>query len=134
MARLGAKHLPLVAVVVALSSVIAVAQQSSAQRAPITSEEQSLTGTVTCAGRITHQYTCQRNQTQQTCTLDCVQRGSEFVLMVGDKPYTLDVDWRNVQSFAGGNATVAGVLAGDRLHVRTVSNAKLKSASYAAGE
>jgi hypothetical protein len=111
------KNLSLVVVVVALTSAVAMAQsQASAVR--------SLTGTVTCEGRVTHLYTCQRNQTQQTCTLACVQRGSRFVLMVGDKFYPLEGDSRELETYAGGKATVTGTALGDRIEVQTASNAK----------
>lgn len=74
------KQLTLVAAVVAvvaLASVFATAQAAESQA----SGERSLTGTVTCEGLITHRYTCQRNQTRQTCTLACVEQESKFVLM-----------------------------------------------------
>ena len=114
------KQLILAVTVVALASALGVAQVAQSQ-AP---EEQSLTGTVTCEGRITHHYTCQRNQTQQTCTLDCVQQGSRFVLMVGDKLYLLEGDSRELEAYAGGKATVTGVSVSDRIEVQTASNAK----------
>jgi len=110
------KNLSLVVTVVALASALAMAQS----QAPV---RQSLTGTVTCEGRVMHHYTCQRNQTQQTCTLACVQQGSSFVLMVGDKPYLLEGDSRDLRAYAGGKATVTGVAMNDRIEVQTASNA-----------
>jgi hypothetical protein len=113
------KHLSLVVAVVALASAFAMAQSAQSQ-APV---GQILTGTVTCEGRVTHHYTCQRNQTQQSCTLDCVQQGSMFVLMVGDKPYLLEGDSRDLRAYAGGKATVTGVAVNDQIEVQTASNA-----------
>jgi hypothetical protein len=111
--KLGA----LVGAVVALASGLAMAQSQ-------TFVQQTLTGTVTCEGRVTHQYTCQRNQTQQTCTLACVERGSHFVLLVGDKPYLLEGDRRDLEAYAGGAATVTGVAVNDHIEVQAASNAK----------
>jgi hypothetical protein len=114
MANNTVKNLTLVMAVVALASAFAMAQSA---------QSQSLTGTVTCEGRVTHHYTCQRNQTQQTCTLDCVQQGSNFVLMVGDKPYLLEGDSHDLRAYAGGKATVTGVAVNDQIAVQTASNA-----------
>jgi hypothetical protein len=113
------KYLSLVVPVVVLASAFAMAQAAQSQ-VPV---GQSLTGTVTCEGRVTHHYMCQRNQTQQTCTLACVQQGSRFVLMVGDKPYLLEGDSRDLRAYAGGKATVTGVAVNDRIEVQTASNA-----------
>lgn len=114
------KNLTLVVAVIAIASACAIAQTAE----PQTPGEQSLTGTVTCEGRITHRYTCQRNQTQQTCTLACVEQGSSFVLMVGDKPYLLEGDSRELRAYAGGKATITGLAVSDRIEVQTASNAK----------
>ncbi len=112
------KNLTIIAAVVVLASMFAMAQSAQSQ-APM-----NLTGTVTCEGRITHLYTCQRNQTQQSCTLACVQQGSRFVLMVGDKPYLLEGDSHDLRAFAGGKATVTGVPMNGQIEVQTASNAK----------
>jgi hypothetical protein len=114
------KHLALVVVVVALTSAFALAQPAGSQ----TPAEQSLTGTVTCEARVTHLYSCQRNQTQQTCTLACVQQGSKFVLLVNDRPYLLEGDSHALEAFAGGKATVTGVTLNGRIEVETATNAK----------
>ena len=124
MQKVTLEYMSFVATSVMLGSVFAVAQQGEPQIAPKTIAERSLTGTVTCTGRITHQYTCQRNQTLQTCTLACVERGSEFALMVVDKPYVLEGDRRIIEAYAGGKATVTGLVTDDHIQVHTVSNAK----------
>ena len=123
MANNAVKNLILVMAVVALASAFAMAQSAQSQ-APV---GQSLTGTVTCEGRVTHHYTCQRNQTQQSCTLDCVQQGYRFVLMVGDKPYLLEGDTHDLTTYAGGKATVTGVAMNDEIEVQTASNANHNS-------
>ncbi len=121
------KNLTIVVAVVVLASAFAMAQSAPSQ-VPI-----NLTGTVTCEGRITHLYTCQRNQTQQTCTLACVEQGSQFVLLVGDKPYLLEGDSHELEAFAGGKATVTGVAMNGQIEVQTASNAKHEMNDVLAG-
>jgi hypothetical protein len=106
-------RLSLVATVVVLGSALAMAQPPA---------EESLTGTVTSTARITHQYTCQRNQTQQTCTLASVQQGAQFVLLVGDKPFVLEGNRHMMEGYAGGKATVTGLVANGHIQVRSVSD------------
>jgi Na+-transporting NADH:ubiquinone oxidoreductase subunit NqrB len=120
------KRLLLVAILVVFGAMFAIAKQAGAQATPKLTQEQSLTGTVTCTGRITHQYTCQRNQTLQTCTLACVDRGSEFVLIVKDQPYILEGNKHNIEEYAGGKATVMGTVTLNRILVHAVSDAKHK--------
>lgn len=112
--------LALVATVVVSGSGFAMAQVASADIG-----EQSLTGTVTSTGRLTHQYSCKRNQTLQSCTLDSVGQGSPFVLLVGDRPYVLEVTRPMIARYAGGRATVTGLVSDDdHIHVHTVSSPK----------
>jgi hypothetical protein len=113
----------LVAAVVVLSSALAMAQPPTVT-ASNDAVEESLTGTVTSTGRISHQYSCQRNQTLQTCTLASVQQGSQFVLMVGNKPFVLEVNHHMIEGYAGGKATVTGLVSNNHIQVRTVSNPK----------
>jgi hypothetical protein len=124
MRTITVKHLVLVATFVMLGSALAIAQREVLQGALPSTTEQSLTGTVTCTGRLTHQYSCQRNQTLQTCTLACVQRGSQFVLLAGDNPYILEGKSRDLEGYAGGKATVTGIVSNDHIQVHTVSNPK----------
>lgn len=122
------KNTMIAVVVVTLGSVLALAQQVTPrdEARPVT--QQSLTGTVTCSARITHQYSCQRNQTLQSCTWACVQRGSDYVLAVGDTHYILDGDHRGLERFAGGAATVEGVVANNRIQVKAIYDAKSSDA------
>ena len=121
------KNMSLAVAFLMLGSVLAIAQQGAPQVSLEPVVERSLTGTVTCSGRITHHYVCQRNQTLQSCTLACVQQGSDFVLMVGNKPYSLEGDRSSLERFAGRTATVAGLVTNDGIHVQAVSNAKRNS-------
>ena len=43
--------------------------------------------------------------------------------MVGDKPYLLGGDGRDLIAYAGGEATVTGVAVNDQIEVQTDSNA-----------
>jgi len=133
MQNISVRRLTLVTVFVVLGAMFAIAQQAELQTVPPLSVEQSLTGTVTCAARVAHQYTCQRNQTLQTCTLACVERGSEFVLMVGNQPYILQGNRHALEHYAGGKATVTGTVTGDRVQVRSVPDAKSKVSDTHAG-
>ena len=133
MKKITVKHIGFVAAVLTLGSTLAMAQPADSQPFAQRTAEQSMTGTVTCTGRITHRYSCQRNQTQQTCTLACVNQGSEFVLKVQDVPYVLEGGSRQIEKYAGGKATVTGVVTGDRIQVRAVSNANQTEADAHAG-
>lgn len=96
------------------------------------SAEQTLTGTVTCAWRLNGWYRCQRGQTPMTCTLGCVEQGSNYELVVDENHhYALAGDASQLAQFAGGPASVTGTLAptGDSLQVESVSRAEKYSAS-----
>jgi hypothetical protein len=127
------KYLTVVVTVLMFGSVLAFGQREAAQSASQTKVEQSLTGTMTCEGRITHTYICQRNQTQQTCTLACVERGSQFVLSVDDTPYVLEGNSRKIEGFAGGKATVTGLVTRNHIQVHTVSDARQTEANARIG-
>jgi hypothetical protein len=118
--------LSLVATVVVLTSTLGMAQSPTVTH---DGEAKTLTGTVTSTGRITHQYLCQRNQTLQTCTLSSVAQGSHYVLLVGDKPFVLEVSPQKIESYAGGKATVRDVVSNNRIQVLEVSNAGRELAS-----
>jgi len=121
MSKIRVNHLSAVAAVMVMGSALAMAQQPTASNNGM---EQSLTGTITSTGRLTHQYSCQRNQTLQTCTLASVEQGSQFVLLVGDSPYVLEVDRRMIANYAGGKATVTGLVSNNQIHVHSVSKPK----------
>jgi hypothetical protein len=62
------------------------------------------------------------------CTRTCVQHGSKYALVVGDKIYSLDTTDKAVIAFldkqAGKNATVTGTVSGDSIEVGTAVAAK----------
>jgi len=86
--------------------------------------KQSFTGQVSDA-------MCGREHMQGTaaeCTRTCVQHGSKYSLLVGDKVYTLETTDKaalaTLDQQAGKNATVTGTLNGDKLEVSAVAAAK----------
>ena len=62
------------------------------------------------------------------CTRTCVQHGSKYALVVGDKIYALETSDKAVTAFldrqAGKNATVTGAVSGDSIAVSTAVAAK----------
>jgi hypothetical protein len=112
--------------VIGFSTTLVLAQSSNSngsEEVANSGSNRMLTGTVTCAARISHQYTCKRYDTLQSCTLSCVQAGSKYVLAVGDTSYRLHGDPKLLERFAGGKATVSGSLitAEDEIEVVSVT-------------
>jgi hypothetical protein len=66
--------------------------------------------------------------TPTDCTRACVQHGSKYALVVGDKVYTLETSDKaalaTLDKQAGKNATVSGTLDGTTLTVSSVAAAK----------
>jgi hypothetical protein len=62
------------------------------------------------------------------CTRACVQKGSSYALVVGDKVYTLDTKDKaalaQLDKLAGQNAKVKGTANGDTIAVSSVAAAK----------
>ena len=62
------------------------------------------------------------------CLRACVQKGSKYALVVGDKVYTLDTDDKaalaTLDKLANEKATVKGEANGDEITVKSVSAAK----------
>jgi len=62
------------------------------------------------------------------CLRACVQKGSKYALVVGDKVYTLDTDDKaalaTLDKLANQKATVKGEANGDEITVKSVSAAK----------
>jgi hypothetical protein len=107
-----------------LSAMFAVAQQNNTNGNEVASNSGSyrtVTGTVTCAARLNHQYTCRRYDTLQSCTLNCVQAGSKYALAVDGASYLLQGDPKALERFAGGKATVSGSLIANEIQVGSVT-------------
>jgi hypothetical protein len=66
--------------------------------------------------------------TPAECTRSCVEHGSKYALIVGEKIYTLDTTDKTalaaLDQQAGKNATVTGILDGDSIEVSSVVAAK----------
>jgi hypothetical protein len=98
--------------------------------------QQTVTGTVTCASKIAGQYACKKGETLQSCTLECVERGSKYELVVsGNMAYLLEGNTANLDRFAGGKATVTGLVAtsGNKMEVESIAKpSKMSPAQPAA--
>ena len=55
---------------------------------------------------------------------ECVQGGSKYILVVGDKIYTLSGHEAEIDKLAGAKATVTGAVKGDKVDVASVTAAK----------
>jgi hypothetical protein len=59
------------------------------------------------------------------CTRSCVQHGSKYALVVGDKVYTLETSDKaalsKLNDLAGSNAKVTGKVTGDSIAVKSVA-------------
>jgi hypothetical protein len=72
-------------------------------------------------------YLCRRNQTPQSCTLDCVAQGFRYVLRVdGNKVFLLEGDSGQLARYAGGKASISGVAAADGTHIEVTSISSAK--------
>jgi hypothetical protein len=60
------------------------------------------------------------------CTRACVQRGSDYALVVGEKVYTLKGDKDELYKLAGQKVTVKGKLTGDTIEATSISAATAK--------
>jgi len=114
--------------VVASTAIFGIAESANVanDQTALPTTTQSFIGTVSCSGRVTHQYVCGKAQTLQSCTLACVQQGSPFVLVVHDTPYVLEGNTHEFERFAGGKALVTGLASNDRIRVHSISNARRK--------
>ena len=89
----------------------------------------SLTGIVSCKQcRGAHS---RKGNTQFSCTQLCVNQGSEYVLVVGekmygDKIYILDGDKHLFEKMAGSKVTITGRPDGDRFEVEAIVPVKNK--------
>ena len=82
---------------------------------------QTLTGTVSdamCGAK--HQMP----GSAAACTRSCVEHGSKYTLVVGDKVYTLETSDKatlaKLNELAGAKATISGDVEGETLAVKTV--------------
>jgi hypothetical protein len=54
------------------------------------------------------------------CVQECVKAGSKYVLVVGEKIYTLDAKMQTIAPFAGKHVLVQGELKGATLSVQSI--------------
>ena len=60
----------------------------------------------------------EKNSTE--CTLACVRNGKGWVLVVGDKIYTLEGRMAGISNMAGRKAKVTGRVSGDKINVTEI--------------
>jgi hypothetical protein len=86
---------------------------------------QELTGIVSdgvCKGRHNRKAV-----TQFGCTLKCFGDGADYVLVVGDRIYILEGHKADLDKFAGGAATIAGRVGGNKVVGDSVTATKKKA-------
>jgi hypothetical protein len=112
-------RLALVGVVLALSLPLAAQEGDgvSAKRESVT-----LSGTISCSGRLNHLYRCTRFDTLQSCTNSCVQAGGQYVLVSKDRTFRLLGADGKLRAVAGGKADVTGLAAENAVEVISVVN------------
>jgi phosphodiesterase/alkaline phosphatase D-like protein len=96
----------------AVLSTVAASAQSS----------QTLSGTVSDAMCGAHHM--MEGATAAQCTRECVKQGSDFVLVSGDKVYTLQGNKSQFDKFAGQNVTVKGKVNAKTMTVDSIAAAK----------
>ena len=81
---------------------------------------QTLEGTIsdaTCGVK----HGMMKDATDKQCTLGCVKMGSKYVLVIGDKVYTLEGNAGNLEKLAGEKAKVTGTVEGTTVQVASVA-------------
>jgi hypothetical protein len=58
------------------------------------------------------------------CTLGCVKKGAQYVVVVGDKVYSIsNQNAPGLAKYAGDNVKVTGTMSGDSITVKKISKA-----------
>ena len=101
-----------------LSAVIACAMFASIGSVAAMAAPQTFKGTISDS-------MCKRKhmmpgKSDATCIEECVKAGSSYVLLVGDKAYTLSAQKGALTPFAGKNVVIQGELKGDTIQVSSV--------------
>lgn len=112
-------RLALVGAVLALSLPL-VAQEGNGVTAK--RESVTLSGTISCSGRLNHLYRCTRFDTLQSCTNSCVQAGGHYVLVSKDRTFHLLGADDKLRAAAGGKADITGLAAENAVEVISVTN------------
>ena len=111
-------------VFLAFSAVLMAAQMQmpGSKRADTSAAPKTLTGTVSdsmCGG-----HHMAKNKSAAECTRECVSKGMNYALIVGQKVYTLNGHDAEVGKLAGDRATVKGNVTGETVMVESVAAAK----------
>jgi len=58
------------------------------------------------------------------CVRECIKAGSKYVLVVGDKLYTLNANPQTIAPFAGKHVLVQGEIKGSTLNVQSIHESR----------
>ena len=111
---------PMSSRVVLVVSVLALCLPLAIRPAHSATADVTLTGVVSCSH--CHGLHSRKGTNRLSCTMLCVSQDSHYVLLAGDKTYTLEGNKNTIQNFGGGNAAVTGHLSGDTLEVTTIGH------------
>jgi hypothetical protein len=60
----------------------------------------------------------------KACTTGCVKKGAKYVIVVGDKVYSIaNQDQKDLAKFAGDSVKVSGTMAGDSITIAKIAKA-----------
>ena len=109
----------------ALTTAIAIGLSAGAG---LTAAPQTWTGKISdsmCGAK--HMSMGGKNQTDKSCTVDCVKEGDKYILVVGTKTMKIaNQTFKDLAKFAGDAVTVTGELKGDTITVTKVEAVPVK--------
>jgi hypothetical protein len=89
--------------------------------------DQSWTGTISdsmCGASHPITEHGENRMTPKRCTTECVKKGAKYVVVVGDKVYSIaNQDAPGLAKYAGDSVKVTGKIDGDTITVTKISNA-----------
>ena len=121
------KQFPLI--VLLSTSMLGFAQKPSKPGASGASKPQSYTGVISdSVCRSKHMPASMGAKDEPECVKKCMGANAQYVLLAGDKVYTLEGAPADFAQYAAQNVTVKGTLDGDKLKATSVAPAKKKAA------
>jgi hypothetical protein len=106
------------------SAVLAAAQMQMPASKPTdaSAAQKTLTGTVSDSMCGAHHMA--KDKSAAECTRECVSKGMNYALIVGEKVYTLNGHEAELDKLAGQRATVKGSVTGEAVMVDSVAAAR----------
>jgi hypothetical protein len=80
----------------------------------------TVSGQLTCSALAAGTYKCGKNQPRWSCTLQCVNQGSSYVLKAADKTYSVTGETALLQHFAADNVVVTGEVGNAGINIRSI--------------